>query len=84
MTAVHENEGSAGPTALSRRTMLKRAGAVGVATVWAAPVVQSMGMPGAAAQGSGQPGGGTGTATVTGVVVDAQTGNPIAGAVITV
>lgn len=67
----------------SRRQLLGRAGLVGAA-VWAAPVVQTLGMSSAsAAVGSPPPGGGR-PGTITGTVVDAQTGAPIAGAVITV
>jgi len=82
MSTIDENEEPKASEGVSRRTMLKRAGAAGVATVWAVPVVQSLGMQGAAAQGSPPPG--SGFATVTGTVLDAQTGAPIAGALVSI
>jgi hypothetical protein len=67
----------------TRRTILKRAGLAGAA-VWTVPLVQTFGMSRAAAAGSPPPGGGGETGTVQGLVVDAQTGNPIVGATVTV
>jgi carboxypeptidase family protein len=68
----------------SRRTLLKGAGVAGAA-VWAVPVVQTLGMgSAAAAAGSPPPGGDDEPGTIQGLVVDAQTGNPITGAIVTV
>jgi hypothetical protein len=67
----------------TRRTILKRAGLAGAA-VWTVPLVQTFGMSRAAAAGSPPPPTGDETGTVQGLVVDAQTGAPIAGAIVTV
>ncbi|MGH8892603.1 MAG: carboxypeptidase regulatory-like domain-containing protein [Actinomycetes bacterium] len=65
-----------------RRAVLKKAGAVGIAAAWAVPAVQTLGMPGAAAQGSPAPPRETGT--ITGQVTNATNANPIQGATVTV
>jgi uncharacterized protein YfaP (DUF2135 family) len=81
------DDGANGSTNPSRRTVLKRGGAIGVATAWAVPAVQSLGMSSASAIDLGSPppgGGGEQTGSIQGVVVDAQTGDPIEGALVVV
>jgi uncharacterized protein YfaP (DUF2135 family) len=83
MKELESSQGALGEEGqFSRRTMLKRAGAAGVATAWAVPVVQTLGMSGAAAQGSPPPN--TQTGTLTGQVTDASDASPIQGATVTV
>ena len=76
-------------TGTSRRTLLKRGAVVTGTALWAVPAVQTLDLPGLAAQGRtpGSPAPGPGptpTGTVQGTVTNASNGNPIVGALVTV
>lgn len=62
----------------TRRTLLQRGAVVGAATLWTTPVIQSITRP-AFAQESPPP---DPTGSIAGVVSNAQTGDPLAGATV--
>lgn len=72
----------------TRRDALRRGAALGGAAVWAVPTVQTIGQRVALGQDTnGTPpptDPGTGTGTVSGTVLDARTGGPIAGATVSI
>lgn len=70
-------------TTITRREALRRGAVVGGAAAWALPTVQTIGVRAAYAQTAGTPQpGDPGTGSVSGVVIDARTGDPISGATV--
>lgn len=70
-------------TTITRREALRRGAVVGGAAAWALPTVQTIGVRAAYAQTAGTPQpGDPGTGSVSGVVIDARTGDPIGGATV--
>lgn len=70
-------------TTITRREALRRGAVVGGAAAWALPTVQTIGVRAAYAQTAGTPQpGDPGTGSVSGVVLNARTGDPISGATV--